>query len=308
MGREVCCGNTTNTGTVIMKILVTGATGFIGNHVLHSLLKFVDKSDSIIASSLNSEKANGKKWINFVEYISCDLSEDLDFYTIFNEPDCVIHLAWNGLPNYDGMFHIKENVKNDCRFLKNMMEHGVSRILVTGTCFEYGLQSGVLSEEIDTQPCTNYGRAKDSLREKVDNLLVTYPDVSFCWTRLFYMYGKGQNKDSFVSLLKDAIKKDDTIFNMSGGEQVRDFLPVEEMAENIVRLALVFNAKGVFNICSGTPMSLKALAEKFIVKEKSKITLNCGYYPYPDYEPMEFWGSPAKLHRALAYTTEKGQN
>ena len=87
-----------------------------------------------------------------------------------------------------------------------------------------------------------------------------YP-FSFKWVRLFYMYGKGQNPNSLLSQLDKAIANGDKAFNMSGGEQVRDYLPVEKVAEYIVKVALQDKINGVINCCSGEPVSVKEFEE-----------------------------------------------
>ena len=83
---------------------------------------------------------------------------------------------------------------------------------------------------------------------------------------------------------------------MSGGEQLRDFLSVQEVADKIVCLALKLELTGIYNISSGNPKSLRIFAEELIERENSNITLNFGYYSYPNYEPMAFWGNASKLY------------
>ena len=113
------------------------------------------------------------------------------------------------------------------------------------------------------------------------------------------MYGKGQNPNSLLSQLNKAIVNDEKIFDMSGGEQVRDFSPVEKVAEYIVEIALQKKVTGVINCCSGKPVTVKEFVENHLIRNNQKITLNLGYYPYPDYEPMRFWGDDTKLNTIL---------
>ena len=109
------------------------------------------------------------------------------------------------------------------------------------------------------------------------------------------MYGQGQSSTSLFTKLKDAVERGDKIFNMSGGEQLRDYLPVEEVAFNIVRLAMFQKDFGVINICSGKPISIRKLVEKWLYENGWK-ELNLGHYPYPDFEPMEFWGDSSRIN------------
>ena len=76
---------------------------------------------------------------------------------------------------------------------------------------------------------------------------------------------------------------------MSQGEQLRDYLAIEEVAN---QLFVLFESQknGAFNVCSGEPISIRSLVESHIEKRGSQIEINAGYYPYLDYEPMEFWG------------------
>ena len=78
-------------------------------------------------------------------------------------------------------------------------------------------------------------------------------------------------------------------FNMSGGEQIRDYLDVKEVVQLILN-ASIKKPNGVYNICSGNPISIKQLVENYLTTNNKKIKLNLGFYSYPDYEPMNFWG------------------
>jgi nucleoside-diphosphate-sugar epimerase len=279
-----------------MKVLVTGATGFIGNYVVEELLRH---NYSVIASSVNQQKAEKAHWFNKVTYIPFDFADfnsTVNYYTFFNEPDLMLHLAWEGLPNYKSSFHEEINLPRHLALLTNIIINGLKDLTITGTCFEYGMQEGCLTEDMPTFPDNPYGKAKDDLRKALEQLQSKHSFV-FKWARLFYMYGKGQNPKSLLSQLDKALANDEQVFNMSGGEQIRDFLPVEKVAVNIVRIALQQKVTGVINCCSGEPVTVKAFVKNYLLKQSKKITLNLGFYPYPDYEPMRFLGDISKLKK-----------
>jgi dTDP-6-deoxy-L-talose 4-dehydrogenase (NAD+) len=169
---------------------------------------------------------------------------------------------------------------------------------VTGTCLEYGLHEGVLKEDLPSDPSNPYAIAKNELRKSLESLQKEH-SFSFKWVRLFYMYGKGQNPNSLLSQLDKAIENREPSFNMSGGEQVRDYLPVEKVAEYIVKIAFQDKVTGIINCCSGEPITVKQFVADYLQSINKKISLNLGYYPYPDYEPMRFWGDNSKLKTIL---------
>jgi dTDP-6-deoxy-L-talose 4-dehydrogenase (NAD+) len=282
-----------------MKVLVTGATGFVGNAVMEELIK--DGNLTIIATSRDQEKAKKLEWYNKVKYIPMDfiVGNSVNYYDYFQQPTHLIHLAWEGLPNYKDLFHIEKNLYVNYFFIKNLIQNGLQNVSITGTCFEYGMINGCLSENLQVSPQTPYGIAKDSLRKFVD-VLQLEKEFSFKWIRLFYMYGKGQNEKSLLSQLEQALQNKSAIFNMSGGEQLRDYLPIEDVAKHIIAIALQDNIQGIINCCSGIPISVRNLVENFLALQSEKITLNLGYYPYPDYEPMAFWGNNKKLNNIYA--------
>jgi dTDP-6-deoxy-L-talose 4-dehydrogenase (NAD+) len=279
-----------------MRVLVTGATGFIGNHVVRELFK---QGHQVIATSKNSEKARMVEWFSRIQYIPYDLNVGQEnLFQFFQEPEVVIHLAWEGLPDYKELFHFERNLFINYRFLKTLLEGGLKSLTVTGTCLEYGLQNGCLSEDTPTQPTTPYGLAKDTLRKFLEQSQQKYC-FSFKWLRLFYMYGEGQSEKSLLSQLDAAVLKGEGRFNMSGGEQLRDYLPVEKVVEYIVKVAIQSKVNGIINCCSSAPISIRKLLEDYLAKKQKGIHLNLGYYPYPVYEPMAFWGDKEKLNSIL---------
>ncbi len=270
-----------------MKIAVTGATGFVGRHIVSCL---VDRDHQVVAISRDEKKARALSWYDRVSYFAKDIyalsSDDMG---LLKDVDALIHLAWPGLPNYKDMFHLEENLPNDYQFIKKVVEAGVTHVLVSGTCFEYGMMNGELTSETVPQPTTPYGEAKDSLRRHLSLLQKSLP-FTLQWVRLFYMFGEGQNSKSLLALLDQAIDKGEAVFNMSGGEQLRDYLPVEESALRIVHVLEKGPLNGIWNCCSGRPVSVRRLVEEHIQERGAVMRLNLGYYPYPDYEPMAFWG------------------
>jgi nucleoside-diphosphate-sugar epimerase len=277
-----------------MKILVTGATGFVGRHVVQKLL---DHGHSVVAVARNEALARSFPWYGDKRFISLDIYQPIsDPIPKFDKPEVVIHLAWPGLPNYKGLFHFERNLPANYQFLKSLIDGGVGRLIIAGTCFEYGMQSGCLSENLPTLPANPYALAKDSLRKFLEALIADKP-VVLQWARLFYMHGPGQNSKSLLSQLDQALIDRAKVFNMSGGEQLRDYLPVEEVASRIVSLIDHPECSGAVNICSGQPISVRRLVEQHLAKCNATILLNYGHYPYPDYEPMAFWGDDSKYQR-----------
>lgn len=281
-----------------MKILVTGANGFIGRYVIKEILS--KTNHNIIATSRSLQNNHLLAQTNRrLTFIQKDLSESEDnYYTFFHEPDLCIHLAWPGLPNYNQTFHLENNLPADIRFLKNLLTCGLKDLSVAGTCFEYGLANGPMKEETPANPVTLYGVAKDSLRKTLETLQASL-NYNLRWLRIFYPFGDGQSKSSLLELLKEAIDKKQLVFNMSKGEQIRDFLPIEEMAQLIVACSLQSTTLGIINCCSGKPISVRSFVDHFLETNHFNITLNRGHYPYPDYEPLAFWGDTKKLSLAL---------
>ena len=266
------------------KVIVSGATGFIGQHLIPILLK---DGYEVLAISRNRKRAEFLPWFKDVKFIYYDFHSHQQITKVDGFRG-LIHLAWQDLPNYDSSINVKKNLPCSYRFIDSLIDKGVNQVLIAGTCFEYGLKSGAISSSSTTEPTTQYAIAKDTLRKKL-TLLSFKKDFNLQWARIFYMFGKGQNSNSIISQLDFAIKNNQKVFHMSGGEQLRDYLPVEKASEKLSNLYKSGN-KGIFNICSGKPISIRNLVESYIEENNSNIIPKYGYYPYSVYEPMQFWG------------------
>jgi dTDP-6-deoxy-L-talose 4-dehydrogenase (NAD+) len=113
------------------------------------------------------------------------------------------------------------------------------------------------------------------------------------------MYGPGQHPGSLLAQLDKAIDEKAVSFDMSGGEQLRDYLPVREVARRISLLVSRPDIQGVINCCSGTPTSVRRLVEGRITERGASLRMNLGVYPYPGYEPIAYWGRVGKLAALL---------
>jgi len=163
-----------------MKIAVTGANGFIGQHVLQRL------AAEHVEIVCVGRKALGPSIGTYVSLALEDATEHV--FDQLGRPDVLIHLAWGGLPNYRSLNHFETELPLHYRFLKLMVEGGLRHVVGVGTCFEYGMQSGNLRESMPTYPANPYGFAKDVLRQQLE-YLVNLHGARATWARLFYMMG-----------------------------------------------------------------------------------------------------------------------
>jgi len=285
-----------------LHVLVTGASGFVGRHLVGALLA---RGHRVRAVGRRVETARAMPWFDQVEFVGADIHDpQLNVGALCEGIDALVHLAWPGLPNYQGLFHFEHNLMADYGFIQRVVQAGVTQVQVAGTCLEYGLQDGALSESRVCQPGNPYGLAKHSLRLFLESLARQQP-FTLQWVRLFYLFGEGQNPNSLLAALDRAIDAGQPCFDMSGGEQLRDFLPIETAAGYLAGLLERADFNGVGNFRSGQPLAVRTLVEAHIATRGPQTSLNRGHYVYPAHEPMAFWGDARRLRALLGVACDE---
>ena len=266
-----------------MFIHVIGSSGFIGK----AIYKKLEGRKNVIFYSSKSKKRE--------KNIFFDINNEKTWGNIkINPSDKLIFLSWKNLPNYNQTFHITQNLVDSIKFLNNIISRGISKIVITGTCYEYGLKNGLLSEDDETKPINSYGVAKDCLRKTIESLC-KYNKVNFVWMRIFYAYGEGQNSNSLLPLINKAIKDRKETFDLSPGDQLRDFIDISIVADYIIKATDSNKASGIYNIGSGQAISIRDFVENFIQSQNSTIKLNFGALPRNMQEPIAFWANTKKI-------------
>lgn len=253
--------------------LVTGANGFVGKQVVKKLLEKDCRVRVVIRSKNNlSELYSLFESVIFTKDIFQE-TEEWWKKTLVGV-DTVIHLAWHVEPK-TYLYSLKNT---DCsigtlRLAKSITQSGVKRFIGIGTCLEYQLKSEPLTVNSLLAPETPYAAAKLSTYWGVKEML-HHAGVDFAWCRLFYLYGEGEHPDRLVPYLHKQLSAGEPAL-LGNGNQIRDFLNVVEAAQQIVKVA-EGELLGVFNICSGVPITIKEFSEKIVKDYKRNELLRFG--------------------------------
>jgi nucleoside-diphosphate-sugar epimerase len=279
---------------ILKKILITGSNGFLGRNLISEISKL--KNCEIIAT-YRKNKSHLKNFKN-ISLKKIDItSKKENWYLELDKPDIVIHLAWDYLNNFRDLKHKNKLLDLHNLFLSNLIINGLKNIIVSGTCLEYGKIEGELHENFKPKPIVPYAIAKNELRLKLLKLKKKHK-FNFSWLRLFYIYGEKSNSKLYNEL-NLSIDKHNKYFRMSKGDQIRDFINIKILIKYISKIIINHRNFGVINVCSGKPITVKNLVNKWITDKKSNIKPIYGHYDYISYEPMKFWGSTKKLKKII---------
>ncbi|MEM4134642.1 MAG: NAD(P)-dependent oxidoreductase [Candidatus Micrarchaeia archaeon] len=278
------------------RILVTGATGFIGRHCLDPLEK---KGYEIHAVSSRSILEDGKKNIFWYQVDLMNFLQVEDLITKVR-PSHLLHLAWYTVPGkyWTSLENLKW-VQASINLLKTFGENGGQRVLIAGTCAEYDWRYGYCSETITPlAPKSLYGICKHSL-QLIVSAFAKQTGISAAWGRIFFTFGPHEHPDRIfpyviLSLLKNQVA------HCTDGKQVRDFLYVEDVAEALVEI-LDSSLSGPINIASGNPIRLRDLIYKIAEKLKKEDLVKFGSIATPQDEPPFIVGDIHRLKNELGW-------
>lgn len=272
-----------------MKILVTGANGYLGQGIVKRLL---DIGNKVIATDFNTDRVDGR-----AKKVNCNLFKVKDPYNYFEQPDVVLHLAWR-----DGFVHYSDahidDLPDHYHFIKNMVESGVERIAVMGSMHEVGFFEGSINENTPCYPVTPYGIAKNALHQLCD-MLCKKNGVKLQWLRGYYIVGNTKYGNSIFSKLYAAALEGKKKFPFTMGQNQYDFVDYSTFCEDIAAAVSQDRVLGTIEIASGHPEKLADRVEHFIKENNLNIMLEYGAFPDRPYDSKAIWGNSKKLEAIL---------
>lgn len=272
-----------------MKILVTGANGYLGQGIIKQLL---DSGHSVIATDFNLDYVDDR-----AEKVVCDIFSLDNPYEYFREPDVMLHLAWRDGFKHNSPAHF-EDLPKHYSFIEKMVLGGLKQVCVMGTMHEVGFFEGEIDENTPCNPMNMYGIAKNALRNAVE-LLCKNNNVVFQWLRGYYIVGNSKFGNSIFSKITTAVEEGKKEFPFTTGKNKYDFLDYDDFAKQTSATCTQSNVNGIINICSGNPVSLAERVEKFIADNNYDIKLQYGAFPDREYDSSAIWGSNKKISRIL---------
>lgn len=272
------------------KILVTGAGGYIGRHVVKALL---DKGADVIATDIRLDDVDDRA----TKVQKNIFEENENIFTEMGSPDVCLHMAWR-----DGFIHNSEKHIEDLdshyKFISNMMKGGLKQMAVMGSMHEVGYYEGAIDENTPTNPLSLYGIAKNTLRQ-LTFLLGKNENVIVQWIRGFYIFGDDLKNNSIFKKIVEAEQEGKTEFPFTSGKNKYDFLSIYDMADQIAEIVLQDKINGIINSCTGQPMTLAEKVESFIKENNFKIKLKYGAYPDRPYDSPGIWGDATKINEIM---------
>ena len=272
------------------RILVTGANGYIGAHVVQAVL---DCGYEAVACDVRFDRVPEKATRLEVNIFD----PEAKVYELAGKPDVLIHLAWRNGFQHNADTHMQD-LPLHVKFLQNMIEAGIPAISVMGSMHEVGYWEGAITADSPTNPQSMYGISKNALRQAAE-LMVKGKATRLHWLRGYYIFGDDDRSNSVLGKILIADRNGQEWFPFTSGKNLYDFISVQELARQIVAASVQEKYTGIINCCSGEPISLSDMAQKFIREQGLKIKLQYGAFPDRPYDSPGVWGDATVIRDIL---------
>ena len=274
-----------------MKILVTGANGYIGSKVVKQLC---DDGAEVIASDFDNSNIDSR-----AKFIKANIFEEgINWFDYFNKPDVCLHMAWR-----DGFVHNSEKHMGDLsghyKFMTNLIDNGLSTIVSMGSMHEVGYWEGAIDENTPCNPLSQYGIAKNALRKSIE-LFTSQKNCKFMWLRAYYIFGDDLFGNSIFCKIRQAVKDGKEKIPFTSGKNKYDFIHINDLAKQISACVRQDRVTGIINCCSGKPVSLADQVEWYIKNNNLPITLDYGKFPDRPYDSPCVYGDDNKIKEILS--------
>lgn len=276
------------------KVLVTGANGYIGRHVVKELLR---RGLPVFAVDTKAAQTEIGAKVLYHDIFS----GESNLFHEFGSPDVCIHLAWKDGFSHNSDSHIKL-LSDHYKFLSNLLDAGLRQLVVMGSMHEIGYYEGMIDEYTPCNPISLYGIAKDTLRRSLFVTTMRH-NVVFQWLRGFYIFGDDENNHSVFTKIIEAERRGEKSFPFNSGNNMYDFIDISDLARMIVASALQENVTGVINCCSGKPTRIGDKVDSFIKENNYRIKLSYGEFKDRPYDSPAIWGDNKKILDVLLSDT-----
>lgn len=279
-----------------MKILVTGANGYLGLGIVEQL---AEDGHEVIAVDVYCDE----KELHGVRFISEDLFSIENPYEHFGNPDVLLHLAWRDGFNHKANSHIND-LHLHYNFLMNMIKGGCKQVAILGSMHEIGFHEGSINENTVANPQSLYGIAKNTLRQLME-LAEKENDFILQWIRGYYIVGNTVKGASIFSKIVQAVAEGKKEFPFTTGQNQYDFLDYEEFCLQVASIVEQTEVNGIINVCSSQPTKLADRVERFIKDNDYDIVLKYGVFPDRPYDSKAVWGDNKKVQQILINRNNK---
>lgn len=269
------------------RVLVTGANGYIGRHVVQALLEL---GHEVLAADFAFDGIDER-----AERMETPIfSGDENIYEQLGKPDVCIHMAWRNGFVHNADTHITD-LPNHFTFIKNMIAGGLPQLAVMGTMHEVGYWEGAIKEDTPTNPTSLYGISKNALRQ-MTYLLASGTNTKVDWLRAYYILGDDKKSNSLFAKIVRWEEEGKETFPFNSGKNKYDFISVDELSKQIATAATQDEIHGVINCCTGNPVSLADKVDEFIKEHGFKIRPEYGAFPDRPYDSPGVWGDAEKIN------------